>query len=711
MKTTSHSCSANWRDLATSLRFSVSLLVLLVALGLFLAVSALAQSAEPKWQPQAGEHIARTRDGESISAGIPSEELTGSAVAQPVMAPTRSSFLASWKYASEARGYRLDVSVSRSFESYVSGYRDLDVGNVTSRIVSGLAPGKSYYYRVRAYNLLGIGSSSETLTTATATSSGLVIDPTFDSSILDNPRSATIQTSITQTIALYQSLFSDPITVSILFRFAATLPNGTPFPAGEIARSNFVVYPITWSSYLSSLRSDATTADDASANSSLPPNALSSNIVPSSASGRAIGLSTPKAMFANGTVAVGGPYDGIVTLNSSQPFRFSRPPTTTEFDARRATEHEMDEILGLGSHLNSTPSTSDLRPQDLFTWAASGNRNTTAIGSRYLSVDSGNSNIVNLNQGPGGDFGDWLSGVCPQVHPRVQNAFGCKGQVSDVAVSSPEGINLDIIGYDLAPPGPTPVPVPATFGNISTRLRVETGDDVLIGGFIVTGTQPKKIIARAIGPSLPVTGKLLDPFLELHGPSGDLIASNDNWRSDQEAEIRATGIPPANDSESAIVMTLDPDSYTAIVKGAQGGSGVALVEVYDLDSSVDSKLANISTRGLVQNDDNVLIGGFIVVGTEPAQTLLRAIGPSLPLSGALADPTLELHDKDGTTIASNDNWRSDQEADIIATGISPKKNAESAILVALAPDSYTAIVRGKDNTKGLALVEVYELDN
>lgn len=688
----------------------VSLLGLLFAPGIFLAASALAQTPEPNWPPRAGEYIARGRDEESLSAKAPSEKLTSSSIAPAVMAPTRSSFLAGWQSASGARGYRLDVSTGRSFETYVSGYRDLDVGNVTSRIVSGLAPGKSYYYRVRAYDSLGTGGSSETMTTATATSSGLVIDPAFDSSILDNPRSATIQTSITQTIALYQSLFRDPITVSIRFRFTNTLPDGTPFPTGDVARSNFVVYSIPWSSYLSSLRSDATTAHDASANSSLPPASLSSNIVPSSAGGRAIGLSTPQAMFANGTVAVGGPYDGIVSLNSSQPLRFSRPPSATEYDARRFTEHEIDEILGLGSHLNATPPTGDLRPQDLFSWAGSDNRNTTAIGPRYLSVDSGKSNIVSFNQGPG-DFGDWLSGLCPQTNPHVQNAFGCKGQVSDVGDSSPEGINLDVIGYDLAPPGPTPTPVPATFGNISTRLRVETGDDVLIGGFIVTGTQPKKIIARAIGPSLPVTGKLLDPFLELHGSSGDLIASNDNWRSDQEAEIRATGIPPANDSESAIVMTLDPDSYTAIVKGAQGGSGVALVEVYDLDSSVDSKLANISTRGLVQNDDNVLIGGFIVVGTEPAQTLLRAIGPSLPLSGALADPTLELHDKDGTTIASNDNWRSDQEADIIATGISPKKNAESAILVTLAPDSYTAIVRGKDNTKGLALVEVYQLDN
>jgi hypothetical protein len=153
-------------------------------------------------------------------------------------------------------------------------------------------------------------------------------------------------------------------------------------------------------------------------------------------------------MFANGTVGSGGPYDGIVTLNSTQPFQFTRPAISGKFDAQRATEHEMDEVIGLGSYLGHTGS--DLRPQDLFSWSSAGHRNITSSGTRYFSINGGVTNIVNLNQNPMGDFGDWLSTACPQAHPYVQNAFACTGQSSDVAATSPEGINLDVIGYDLA---------------------------------------------------------------------------------------------------------------------------------------------------------------------------------------------------------------------------------------------------------------------
>jgi hypothetical protein len=254
-------------------------------------------------------------------------------------------------------------------------------------------------------------------------------------------------------------------------------------------------------------------------------------------------------------------------------------------------------------------------------------------------------------------------------------------------------------------------PTPGTgLGNISTRLPVETGDNVLIGGFIITGTQPKKVLLRAIGPSLPLAGKLADPTLELLGPGG-LITSNDNWQdSPDKQEIIDRGFAPSNDLESAIVATLPANSpYTAILRGANNGTGIGLVEAYDLDLTVDSKLANISTRGFVQTLDDVMIGGFIVLGTDPQKMLIRAIGPSLPVAGKLADPTVELHDKNGATIASNDDWRSDQEADIIAIMLPPINDAESAILATLTPDAYTAIVRGKNETTGVALVEVYNV--
>jgi uncharacterized delta-60 repeat protein len=255
---------------------------------------------------------------------------------------------------------------------------------------------------------------------------------------------------------------------------------------------------------------------------------------------------------------------------------------------------------------------------------------------------------------------------------------------------------------------------PNTFANISTRLRVETGENVLIGGFIVTGTQPKRVIVRAIGPSLSsfFPGALADPILELRDSSGALIGSNDNWRSDQEAEIIATTVAPSDDLESAIVAILPANgsNYTAIVRGANNGTGIGVVEAYDLDRTVNSKLANISTRGLVQTGDNVMIGGMIVLGQTPLRVIVRAIGPSLPVSGALADPTLELRDGNGVLLAANDNWRSDQEEEIIATTIPPSDNLESAIVRNLAPGNYTAIVRGANDTTGIAVVEAYALN-
>ena len=258
--------------------------------------------------------------------------------------------------------------------------------------------------------------------------------------------------------------------------------------------------------------------------------------------------------------------------------------------------------------------------------------------------------------------------------------------------------------------------------NISTRLNVGTGDNVLIAGFIITGNAPKKVLLRAIGPALSnfgLSGVLADPVLELHESDGTVV-SNDNWKDTQEAEIEATTIPPTNDLESAILVTLTPadpgvpgsGAYTAIVKGNDDGTGVALVEVYDLDTGADSQLANISTRGFVQTGDDVMIAGLIV--GKASEVLVRAIGPTLAQLGvpnSLADTTLELHDPDGALIASNDDWQESQQSEIEATGIPPTDDRESAILMTLQPSSYTAIVRGKNETTGVALVEAYQLGN
>ena len=272
-----------------------------------------------------------------------------------------------------------------------------------------------------------------------------------------------------------------------------------------------------------------------------------------------------------------------------------------------------------------------------------------------------------------------------------------------------------------ATPTPTPTPTPPTgLANISTRVLQGTGDNVSIGGFVVTGTQSKKVIVRAIGPSLPLAGKLADPILELHGPDGALMALNDNWRSAQEPEIEASAVAPTNDLESAIVATLPATpvglGYTAVMRGADNTTGVALVEVYDLDPAADSKLANISTRGQVQTGNDVMIGGIIVTGNGTQKVIVRAIGPSLggnSVTGALQDPTLELRDGNGLLLISNDNWRDTQEAEIMATGVPPANDLESAVIATLPASptglGYTAIVKGANGSTGVALVEFYAL--
>jgi hypothetical protein len=258
--------------------------------------------------------------------------------------------------------------------------------------------------------------------------------------------------------------------------------------------------------------------------------------------------------------------------------------------------------------------------------------------------------------------------------------------------------------------------------NISTRARVQTGDNVLIGGFIVTGNDPKKVIARAIGPSLkvndiPVPGRLADPMLALHDESGAQVDFNDNWRdSPQRTEIESSTLAPGDDREAAIVRTLVPGRYTAIVRGKGNDTGIALVEVYDRDGAAKSQMANISTRGFVETGDNVMIGGFIVGNQNaPTKIVVRAIGPSLTgkrVPGALEDPLLELHDGNGAIFAINDNWRDDPGAtEIQSKQLAPTDERESATLQTLAPGNYTAIVRGEKNATGVALVEVYHIGN
>jgi hypothetical protein len=278
------------------------------------------------------------------------------------------------------------------------------------------------------------------------------------------------------------------------------------------------------------------------------------------------------------------------------------------------------------------------------------------------------------------------------------------GDSANVALSSPCGASNQSFSV-----------IQTVLGNISTRLRVETGDNVLIAGFIITGTQPKRVIVRGIGTSLSFPDKLADPILELRDSTGALIDSNDNWGDspNKQAIIDST-IPPSNDLESAIIATLpaNSSSYTAIVRGVNNGTGIGVVEAYDLDTSANSKLANISTRGFVSTGDNVLIAGTIVVGQAAQKVIVIALGPSLPVSGKLEDPTLELRDGSGTVLDANDNWidSPDKQA-IIDSTIPPPNDLESAIVATLPATGaqYTAIVRGAGGTTGVAVVEIFAL--
>jgi len=397
----------------------------------------------------------------------------------------------------------------------------------------------------------------------------------------------------------------------------------------------------------------------------------------------------------------------LVVATAVSVIGFPKPATATTFNV----------TVGPGGMLVFDPDPVTIHPGDQVKWTWDSGGHSTTSGS------------------PGSPNGIWNSGVhnAGATFTQTFNSIGtfpyycvphsCCGMVGTVMVVN-------------ASPTPPP-PATSILANISTRSFVQTADNVMIGGFIVQGTQPKTIIIRAIGPELGappfnVPGALADPTLELHNGTGALIAFNDNWQtttiggiitSDQVQTILNSGHTPTDPRESAIIASLPAGNYTAIVRGVSNTTGVALVEVYDLSPGTNSFLANISTRSFVQTTDNVMIGGFIVQGAQPKMVIIRAIGPELGappfnVPNALANPTLELHNGSGALIAFNDNWQTtviggiitnDQVQAILNSGHPPADPRESAIIANLPAGNYTAIVRGVSNTTGVALVEVYDL--
>jgi hypothetical protein len=401
--------------------------------------------------PKAHLHIARANSEESIGSPqtrtIAGEGELG--VSQEPAPSTRGSFMATWMPSRGAAGYQLDVSTSPAFDSYVPGWRDADIGNAAGRVVTGLNPGTTYFYRVRAYASSGTSASSAVMGATTSTTQGLIIRAIFDGSITSSANAVAIEATINRAIAICESLFRDPITINVLFRYSANRPDGTPLVG--IAESKSAIYQEPWQTYINALLADVKSTNDVISRDYVPKYyPLSPNVAIASANGRAVGLNTPPAMLANGTFHTGGGYDGIVTLNSTKPFQFGRPIGAGVYDAQRAIEHEIDEVMGLGSYLGQG---SDLRPQDLFTWQGWGYRGyDNRYADRYFSIDGGETSIAAFNKNPNGDYGDWASETCPKTGapPYVQDAFACTGQAVDVTPTSPEGINLDVIGYDPA---------------------------------------------------------------------------------------------------------------------------------------------------------------------------------------------------------------------------------------------------------------------
>ena len=380
--------------------------------------------------------------------------------------------------------------------------------------------------------------------------------------------------------------------------------------------------------------------------------------------------------------------------------------------------------------LNSSPNPSGSGQPVTFTATVVGTPPGSTIPTGMVTFQEGSTVLAQIPLDGSGHASFTTSNLSDGNH--TVTAF----YYSDTMFASSNGMTTQLVGAGVTPtptftptstptgtptPSPTLTPTPTPPGvsqpiNLSTRMRVLTGDDVGIGGFIVTGTDPKQVLLRAIGPSLSGSGvpdPLADPVLELHGSNGFTTVTNDNWKDTQQKAIEATGIAPTNDLEAAILVTLNPGTYTAIVSGKDNTSGIGLVEVYDLSQAVASKLANISTRGFVDTGNDIMIAGFILgAHTDDDRVIVRGIGPSLTpgVPNALANPTLELRNASGTVLIMNNDWQDDagQAAELTAAGLAPTNDLESGLAATLAPGVYTALLSGVDNTTGVGLVEVYD---
>ena len=550
------------------------------------------------------------------------------------------------------------------------------------------------------------------LAVAGRTASALTINLTYDTDAILMAAGLTaaditaMKAACNSAAAQFTSRYTDPINVNI--KVVAT--PGTNDLGSSITPFDTVD---SYNNLRALFTGDSKTADDAT--SVGPGGSLPAGADPittphmynvTRAQAKALGM-RPDDMQNDGTFNFGGGQKWTYDPNNRQ--------VAGKFDFIGVAMHEYSEIMGRNSIMGDTLGTGT--PQyvamDLFHYSAANTRRLTNGPGRFFSFDNGTTLLIafNDNAANGGDLQDWAGPA-----PDSFNAAGPPGEQDDM--TEVDLRNMDIIGYDRTTTGGGT----GSAANISTRLPVGTGDNLLITGFIITGPggSAKKVIVRGTGPSTNVPGALANPTLELHDNTGALIASNDNWKttviggiitSDQVADIQASTVAPTNDAESALIGTLAPGSYTAQVRGANNTTGIGVAEAFDLSLGSAAKLANVSTRGQVGAGDNLMIAGFIIVN-NPLKVVVRGLGPSLTAFGvpnALVDPTLELRDGNGALVLGNNDWKTTQQAEITATNLQPTNDLESALVITLQPGPYTAQLRGASNGTGIGVVDVYAL--
>jgi hypothetical protein len=507
----------------------------------------------------------------------------------------------------------------------------------------------------------------------------------------------------------FTSRYSDPININIKI-------TATPGTSDFGSSSAFFTPVDTYNNLRAAFAGDSKTADDATtvgAGGSLPsgadPITTPHQYNVTRAQAKALGL-RPDDMQNDGTFNFGGGHPWTYDPNNRN--------VAGKYDFIGVVMHEYSEIMGRNSIMGDPqfdPGTPNYAAFDLFHYTGAGARGLNNGAGRFFSFNNGTSLLIAFNNGAanGGDLQDWAG---PAADPF--NAFGPPGEQDDLTPVDLQ--TMDVIGFDRG------AAVPGLVANVSTRLPVRVGDNPLIEGFIVQGPTGsiKKILVRAIGPSLAnfgITDALANPTLDIVDTSNNTtIASNDNWKTtqvggiitgDQVAEITATNLQPSNNAESAIIANLAPGSYTAVVRGAGNTEGTAVVDAYDLSAGSAARVANIATRGLVQPADKLMIAGFIIQNGS-IKVVVSAIGPSLTqfgINNALPDTTLELRNANGTFVMQNDDWMTNQKAELQATGLQPTNNFEAAIVATLPPDQYSALLRGKPEATGTGVVQVFFL--